>query len=72
MYAEKMSSYGSLISEDVSTMDESQDSGHGSRFASIWDEMPLSCGEIIWQSKSNAIISQTFDYQLHVTLAKAV
>jgi len=47
MYEAKMSSNGSLISGEVLTMDVSQEPGHGSRFASICAEMPLSCGEII-------------------------
>jgi len=55
MYDEKMSSYGSCLSGEVSTTDVSQDSGQGARFASIWDEIPLSCGEIIWHWEKKTI-----------------
>jgi len=47
MYAEKISSNGSFVSGETSTMDVSQAPGQGCRLASIWDAMPLSCGEII-------------------------
>jgi hypothetical protein len=53
MYAEKTSSKGSFNNGDSSKMEVSHDCGQGSRFDSIWDAMPLSCGDIIYNTNKN-------------------